>query len=95
MRELDLEEAQADDDVGVDADDLQQTPHRGDGQHQEVLQRPDGEQLDIAWGYGGQLIFTLPAYDLVVVITTNTRDYNPDYDGSELVWETIAASIVQ
>lgn len=57
------------------------------------LWRPGGEEINIAWGYGGQLVYTLPAYDMVVVITTNTRDYDPDYDGGPLVWGTLLEGV--
>ncbi len=57
------------------------------------LWRPSDIQIDIAWGYGGQLVYTLPAYDLVVVMTTNTTDYDPDYDGGDLVLEYVLASV--
>jgi len=50
--------------------------------------------VNIAWGYGGQLIYSVPEYDLVVVITTNTRDFDPDYDGSALLLEHIVGAVI-
>ncbi len=58
------------------------------------LYRPPGYALDIAWGYGGQLVYTLREQDLVVVITTNTQDFAPDYDGGALVLEHVVGAIV-
>ena len=57
------------------------------------LWRPQNDEIDIAWGYGGQLVYSISALDLVVVITTNTRDYNPDYDGTSLVRRKIMGAI--
>lgn len=58
------------------------------------LFRPPGEELDIAWGYGGQLVYTVPDHDVVVVITTNTSELDPDYDGGQLVLDHVIAAIV-
>ena len=45
------------------------------------LTRIAGHDVAIAWGYGGQLVYVIPSLEMVVVFTTNTRDYYPDYDG--------------
>ncbi len=48
-----------------------------------------GHAVKIAWGYGGQLVYVVDELELVVVITTNTRDYAPDYDAEDLLTELI------
>ena len=53
-----------------------------------------GYDLRIAWGYGGQLIYVVNDLDLVVVVTTNTRDYLPDYDGAYLLVEYILPAVL-
>ncbi len=49
------------------------------------LTRILGHDVAIAWGYGGQLVYLVRDLDLVMLITTNTRDYAPDYDGTPLL----------
>lgn len=49
------------------------------------LTRIRGYDTAIAWGWGGQLVYVVPDLDLVVVFTTNTRDYAPDYDGFDIL----------
>ncbi|MEZ4237613.1 MAG: serine hydrolase [Myxococcota bacterium] len=45
------------------------------------LRQISGYDVQIAWGYGGQLVYLVDALDLVVVVTTNTGDYDPgDFD---------------
>jgi CubicO group peptidase (beta-lactamase class C family) len=58
------------------------------------LWRPADVEVNIAWGYGGQLVYTVPSHDLVVVMTTNTTDYNPDYDGTMLLWTKILPAVL-
>ena len=48
-----------------------------------------GHDVATAWGYGGQLVYLIRDLDMVVVITTNTHDYNPDYDGYGLLREYV------
>ena len=55
------------------------------------LWEPTDIQTVIAWGYGGQLVHLVPEHDLIVVTTTNTRDYNPDFDGRSLVRDIVDA----
>ncbi|MCB9674851.1 MAG: serine hydrolase [Alphaproteobacteria bacterium] len=61
--------------------------------YQYWLWRGGSPDVDIAWGYGGQLVYTIPAERLVVVITTDTGDHDPDYDGLELVREHVLGSV--
>ncbi|NOY27913.1 MAG: serine hydrolase [Oligoflexia bacterium] len=58
------------------------------------LRRGADTPLDIAWGYGGQLVYVIPDVDMVVVITTNTRDYGVEYDGADLVLERIVGAVL-
>ncbi len=53
----------------------------------------DGHPMAIAWGYGGQLVYILRDLDLAVLITTNTRDYSPDYDGTPLVRDYVIPAV--
>ncbi len=42
--------------------------------------------IPIAWGYGGQLVYVVPDYDIVMVVTTNTADYDPsDFDAGDIL----------
>ncbi len=62
------------------------------------LWRPGEARMDIAWGYGGQLVYVLPDEDMVVVITTNTRAGDPeatdDYDGTDLVLDKVVGAVI-
>jgi CubicO group peptidase (beta-lactamase class C family) len=45
-----------------------------------------GHQVAMAWGFGGQMIFIIKDLDLVVVMTTNTREFNQDsFDGTSII----------
>ncbi len=45
-----------------------------------------GHQVAMAWGYGGQMIYIIKDLDLVVVMTTNTRDFDQDtFTGESIV----------
>jgi CubicO group peptidase (beta-lactamase class C family) len=48
-----------------------------------------GHNVALAWGWGGQLIYIVPDLDVVVVFTTNTRDYAPDFDGYEILHDYV------
>lgn len=52
-----------------------------------------GYEVHIAWGYGGQLVYVIPALDLGVVFTTDTHDYQPDYDGGSVVANYVIAAV--
>lgn len=58
------------------------------------LTRIQGHDVAIAWGYGGQLVYLIRDLDLVVVITTNTRDYVPDYDGTPLLRDYVVPAVL-
>jgi len=45
-----------------------------------------GHHVAMAWGFGGQMIFIIKDLDLVVVMTTNTRDFTQDtFDGTSII----------
>jgi CubicO group peptidase (beta-lactamase class C family) len=45
-----------------------------------------GHHVAMAWGFGGQMIFIIKDLDMVVVMTTNTRDPNDDtFDGTSII----------
>jgi CubicO group peptidase (beta-lactamase class C family) len=45
-----------------------------------------GHHVAMAWGFGGQMIYIVEDLDLVVVLTTNTRDYDQDtFNGESIV----------
>ncbi|MFD4603316.1 serine hydrolase domain-containing protein [Streptomyces sp. NPDC058464] len=55
----------------------------GDGYsyaHGWWLRRIGGRTVPFAWGYGGQYIYLLPAADVVVVVTENTREGHENVD---------------
>jgi len=45
----------------------------------------NGHAVKFAWGYGGQLIYIVPALELVVVFTTNTRGVDPNFEADALL----------
>jgi CubicO group peptidase (beta-lactamase class C family) len=45
-----------------------------------------GHDVVMAWGFGGQMIYIIEDLDLVVVMTTNTRDFAPaSFDGVSII----------
>jgi CubicO group peptidase (beta-lactamase class C family) len=45
-----------------------------------------GHHVAMAWGFGGQMIYIVKDLDLVVVMTTNTRDFDQDsFNGLSIV----------
>jgi hypothetical protein len=58
------------------------------------LTRIEDHDVAIAWGYGGQLVYLVRDLDLVMVITTNTRDYVPDYDGTPLLQAYVIPAVI-
>ena len=51
-----------------------------------------GEQIAIAWGYGGQFVYIVPALALVVVMTADTATDHPELDGESFLADLIAAT---
>lgn len=44
-----------------------------------------GFDVKFAWGYGGQLVYVVPALEMVVVFTTDTSGRDPDFEGDSLL----------
>lgn len=44
-----------------------------------------GHEVKFAWGFGGQLVYVIPALEMVVVFTTNTLDRDPNFEGDKLL----------
>jgi CubicO group peptidase (beta-lactamase class C family) len=45
-----------------------------------------GHHVAMAWGFGGQMIYIIKDLELVVVMTTNTRDFTPDsFNGLSII----------
>lgn len=45
-----------------------------------------GHHAAMAWGFGGQMIYIVKDLDLVVVLTTNTRDFDQDtFNGLQII----------
>ena len=57
------------------------------------LWEPADEPIAIAWGYAGQLVYVIPDLDAVVVFTTNTRDYDIEFDAADLLEDTILPAL--
>ena len=49
-----------------------------------------GHHVAMAWGFGGQMVYVVRDLDLVVVLTTNTRDFAQDsFDGVSIVADDV------
>ena len=49
-----------------------------------------GHRVAMAWGYGGQMIYLIKDLDLVVVITTNTRNFDQDdFNGRSIIEDVV------
>lgn len=45
-----------------------------------------GHHVAMAWGFGGQMVYIVKDLDLVVVMTTNTRDFDQDtFNGLQII----------
>ncbi len=54
----------------------------------------NGYTISTAWGWGGQLVYIVPELDLVVVMTTDTANYEPDFDGASLLKRYVLPAVV-
>jgi CubicO group peptidase (beta-lactamase class C family) len=49
-----------------------------------------GHHVAMAWGFGGQMIYIVEDLDLVVVMTTNTRDFDQDsFNGLSIIEDDV------
>ncbi len=59
------------------------------------LRQQEGHHISIAWGYGGQMAHVIPDLGMVVVFTTNTRDYEPDFSGLDVVNDYLLPAVLE
>ena len=53
-----------------------------------------GHHVAISWGFGGQLIYIVKDLDLVVVMTTNTREFTQDsFDGLSIIQDEVVPAL--
>jgi len=53
-----------------------------------------GHDVAVAWGFGGQMIYIIKDLDLVVVMTTNTRDFAQDsFDGASIIEDDVIPAV--
>ncbi|MBC7974874.1 MAG: serine hydrolase [Myxococcales bacterium] len=53
-----------------------------------------GHDVAVAWGFGGQMIYIVKDLDLVVVMTTNTRDFAQDaFDGASIIEDDVIPAV--
>jgi CubicO group peptidase (beta-lactamase class C family) len=53
-----------------------------------------GHHVAMAWGYGGQMIYIIKDLDLVVVMTTNTRDFDQDtFNGESIIEKDVLPAV--
>jgi CubicO group peptidase (beta-lactamase class C family) len=53
-----------------------------------------GHHVAMAWGFAGQMIFIIKDLDLVVVMTTNTHDFNKDvFDGTSIIETNVIPAV--
>ena len=58
------------------------------------LRRLGGHDVAMAWGFGGQMIYIVQDLNLVVVMTTNTHDFNQDtFDGTNVMQNDILPAV--
>ena len=53
-----------------------------------------GHKVAFAWGYGGQFIYTIKDLNLVVIITTNTRDFSKEFEGDYILNNYVIPSVL-
>lgn len=62
------------------------SPRKGTGYGLLWWQRRiGGHDVKFAWGYGGQLVYVVPALEMVVVFTTDTSGSDPGFEGDSLL----------
>jgi CubicO group peptidase (beta-lactamase class C family) len=49
-----------------------------------------GHRVAMAWGFGGQMVYVIKDLNMVVVMTTDTRDYDQDtFDGTSVMQDDV------
>jgi CubicO group peptidase (beta-lactamase class C family) len=61
--------------------------------YQWWLTQMAGHDVQVAWGFGGQLVYVIPSLDLVAVMTTNTKDFSIDFDGAAIVEDYVIQAV--
>lgn len=54
-----------------------------------------GHKVAFAWGYGGQFIYTIKDLDLVVVITTNTRNFSTEFEADYILSKHVIPAVMR
>src|SRR5262249_10238671 len=58
------------------------------------LRRLSGHDVAMAWGFGGQMIYIVKDLNMVVVMTTNTHDFNQDtFDGTGVMQNDVLPAV--
>lgn len=58
------------------------------------LRRLGGHDVAMAWGFAGQMIYIVKDLNMVVVMTTNTHDFNRDvFDGTDVMQNDILPAV--
>ena len=55
--------------------------------------RESGQRVAIAWGWGGQLAFIVPEKNLLVVMTTDTQNFETEYAGEKILADHILPAL--
>ena len=49
------------------------------------IRKIGNHDISFAWGFGGQFVYLVRDLNMVVVLTTNTKEYEPDFDADYLL----------
>jgi CubicO group peptidase (beta-lactamase class C family) len=53
-----------------------------------------GHNVAMAWGFGGQMVYIVKDLDMVVVMTTNTHDFDQDdFDGTTVMQDDVLPAV--
>jgi hypothetical protein len=51
------------------------------------------EDIAIAWGYGGQFVYLVPALDLMVVMTADTASDHAELEGERFLFDHLPPAV--